>query len=106
MSTSDILIGPITLYKAPVGEALPADSTAYGTAWGGNWTDIGWTSEALIWNASLEEKDIFIQQATGAVKRAVTKEMHTFETKLTELTSENLQLALGGTATTTAAGAA
>jgi hypothetical protein len=46
-----------------------------------------------------------VEQSTLPVKRAVTEEKVAFETTLAELTATNLQLGMGGTVTTTVAGA-
>ena len=105
-TATNILIGGAKVYYAPVAESLPADSVAYGTAWGGNWTDLGYTSAPLTWAVSRETKEIEVEQSTLPVKEIVIKERHVFETTLAEITSTNLQLGIGGTATTTAAGAA
>jgi hypothetical protein len=102
---TNILIGPVKVYYAPVGESAPADSVAVDTAWGGNWTDVGYTQSPLVWAPSRETYEVEAEQTTLPLKEVVTKERHVFETVLSELTSTNLQLAIGGTATTTGAGA-
>lgn len=104
-TATNVLIGGARVFYAPVGESLPADSTAYGAAWGGNWVEIGYTNAPLAWMASLETKEIEAQQTTLAIKEVIIKERHVFETTLEEVTATNLQLVLGGTATTTLAGA-
>lgn len=105
LTATNILIGTTRVYYAPVGEAKPADSLAVGTAWGGNWVLAGYTQGGVTWGATKETREIEADQTTLPIEEVTTKERHVFETVLVELTSTNLQLALDGTATTTAAGA-
>ncbi len=106
MAVTDILITPARLWKAPVGETLPDESSVdYGDSWGGNWEDVGYTLQPLTMSYDRTLFELEVEQVTGIVKRRVTKEMATFESVLAEATPDNLQLAIGGTVTTTAAGA-
>lgn len=102
---ANIIIGGATVYNAPVGETPPADSVAYGTAWGGNWTDVGYTGAPVALISDITTLDIGGEQTTMTLARRKTEEKYALETVLKEITSSNLQLALGGTAATTAAGA-
>lgn len=107
MSTTDILIGPATVWYAPVGEALPdPNSVAYGEAWGGNWAQIAMTKEPVKANREVSTFDVFIEQSTLPVKRGVTEEKVVFETVLAEFTASHLSLGMEGTVTTTPAAAA
>ena len=38
---SDIIVSPASVWQAPVGETVPADDTAAGADWGGNWEMVG-----------------------------------------------------------------
>lgn len=105
ITVTNIILTGATIYYAPVAEADPADSVAYGTAWGGNWVEIGATGSELTIAYDRTRQDIFIQQALGPVDRRVTQETMMLETTLREITSTNLALAMDGTASTTAAGA-
>lgn len=106
MAVTDILITPASVWKSPVGETLPDEtSVAYGASWGGNWENVGYTLEPLSMNFSRELFELMVEQVTGAVKRKVTDESVTFETVLAEATPDNIQLGIGGTVTATAAGA-
>lgn len=103
--TTNILYGPVTLWKAPVGETVPADSVGAGVAWGGNWAKVGYTKAPLTMTYEDEQGEADVQEALTPVKRWKTKETVAFETVLAELTSEYLNLANGaGIVTTTAAG--
>ena len=104
-TVTNILHGPVIVYTAPVGESVPADSVAAGTAWGGNWARIGLTKAPLTAGYEFEEGEAMVEEALTAVKRWKTKEDLTLETTLAEITAEYLEMAWGGTNTTTAAGA-
>lgn len=103
MAVADILLTPATLYYAPVGEALPDDDVAYGTAWGGNWVNLGYTNAPLAVAYSNEKYQVMVEQLTAAVKKRITSEELAFETTLVELTGTNLALAFNGVATDTPA---
>ena len=107
MSTADIIIGPARIFYAPIGEALPDETTIeYGEAWGGNWEEIALTKTPFTMNRDLSTVDVMVEQSTLPVKRVATEEKVAFETTLAELTADYLQLAMEGTVTDTAAGAA
>lgn len=106
MAVTDILITPAKVYKAPVGEALPDETSVdYGEAWGGNWVDVGYTLQPVTLNYNRAVFELMVEQVNGAVKRRVTDEKAIIETVLAESTPTNISLAIGGTVTTTAAGA-
>jgi len=106
MAVADILTGPVKVYYAAVGTAIPArDTVAYGAAWTAPWTALGYTKEGLTVNYETEELEVMIQEALAAVKRVRTKESLTLESVLAELTGTNLALLVGQAKTTGAAGA-
>lgn len=106
MAVTDILITPATVYNAPVGEALPDETSVdYGEAWGGNWVNVGYTLQALTMGVDRTLFELMVEQVNGSVKRRVTDEKIDFETVLAEATPTNIKLGTGGTLTTTAAGA-
>ncbi|MEZ4684199.1 MAG: hypothetical protein R2932_59310 [Caldilineaceae bacterium] len=106
MAVTDILISPAKIWKSPVGEALPDEtSVAYGASWGGNWENVGYTLEPLSMSYDRELFELMVEQITGPVKRRVTGENLRMETVLAEATPDNLQLAIGGTVSSTSAGA-
>lgn len=105
MAVTDILVTPATIYYAPVGEALPDEtSVGYGDAWGGNWVDLGYTLEPVSLSYETETFELEVEQITLPVRRVRTKETVMIETSLAEMTATNLALVVDGTATTTAAG--
>jgi len=106
MSSTDYIVhGPATLWRAPVGEALPADTVGAGTAWGGNWTQLGWTEAPLKFTFTKNKAQGKIQEANAPVKEWVNDEAIEWEVTLAEETNANLQYAIGGTLTTQAADA-
>lgn len=107
MAVADILMGPVRVFYAPVGEALPNENTvAFGDAWGGNWTELGYTKGNLSCNYEFDVVEATIEQALGPVKRRKKSETAALETVLAEFTGDNLALVTNGTLTPTAAGAA
>ena len=101
---ADMVQGPVRVFYAPVGEAEPADSVAFGAAWGGNWVEVGRTAEPLTLGYDVTTHESESQQDTLPLKRTKVSERVALETLLKEITAANLQLVLGGAVTTTAAG--
>ncbi|MEM7131171.1 MAG: hypothetical protein AAF702_32950 [Chloroflexota bacterium] len=106
MAVADILLGSASVWRAPVGEAEPDEtSIAFGAAWGGNWVDMGYTTAPISLSRNVEEFELEVEQITNPVKRIITKEDVMVETTLAEQTAANMGLVLNGTSTTVAAGA-
>lgn len=106
MAVSDIIVTPARVYYAPVGEALPDESSvAYGAAWGGNWTSFAVTFAALSMMYDAQYVDVRAELSTMKVKRFVSEEDYAFETELGEINLTNLALFAGGTVAATSAGA-
>lgn len=105
MAVTDILVTPATIYYAPVGEALPDEtSVGYGDAWGGNWTNLGYTLEPVSLSYETTTFELEVEQITLPVRRVRTGETVMIETTLAEMTATNLALVVDGSSTTTAAG--
>lgn len=108
-TVANILTGPVVVWYAPEGEAFPDENSIdLGDAWGGNWARLGATNDdtPLSCLYDFEEFDRKIMEALTAVKRAKSGEDLTLETTLAEITSDYMHLAMEGTVTETAAGAA
>lgn len=106
VTVTDIVVTSAKPFLAPVGEALPDETTvALGASWGGSWVDLGGTTVPITMAYSDEEKDIELEQFTGPVARFKVKEGYKFETMLAQLTPATLAKVLNGTNTSTAAGA-
>lgn len=96
------------LWYAPVGEAKPDEtSVAFGAAWGGNWTRVGFTKAPLVMAYTSEEHDVEVEEELAPIDRKRIKENLALETVLAELTAAYLQLAAANqdSVSTTAAGA-
>lgn len=102
---SDIILSPATVYYAPYGATVPADTVAAGTAWGGSWVKLGWTKTPLSMLYEFDELDMAIEQSLAPVKRAKVSEALTLETTLAEMYLDGVQLGSGGTVSDTAAAA-
>lgn len=106
MPAADILMSKAQIYYAPVGEALPDEtSVAYGGSWGGNWTSAGFTSAPVQMEWVEGRVGADIQQALGEIKDWRVDERATLRTMLPELTGAALALLMHGTNADTAAGA-
>jgi len=108
MAVADILVSPVNIYYAPYGATIPDETSIdFDEAWGGTWTNLGYTTAPLSMQWDEELFELELEQLTNPVKGMKTKESLMFETTLAELTAANLKLALGSTSTisTTAAGA-
>lgn len=106
MAKSDIIVSPAKIWVSPVGEALPDETTvAAGAAWGGNWTDLGYTLEAVSMNLETETFDLMVQQSIAPLRTIRVAMNATIETVLAELSGANLSMVLGATKSTTSAGA-
>lgn len=104
--TANIIYGPAIIYTAPVGETVPDETTVgVGTAWGGNWTRIGFTQTGATALYEYETGAADVQELLTTPKRWKTAEALSIEVALAELTADYLQLAVAaGTVSTTAAG--
>lgn len=106
MADQDILIGPGKLYRAATGEANPDESTvAYGTAWGGNWTDMGDVLEGspVVLGMSEEFTNVYTEQSTAPKNSVRTRREVMIKATLAEHSVANMAVLLQGTAATTAA---
>lgn len=102
----DVLLGPGTLWRAPVGTANPDESTvAWGASWGGSWVDMGDFPEGTPISLSMAEEVYKAYSEQRTVARAVTRTRREALIKgsLQDHSVANLAIALQGTAATTAA---
>lgn len=104
-TATNILISPVRVFYAPVGEALPSETTVeYGGDWGGGWVELGYTNAPLAWATEIEEYEVMAQQTTLPIARVPTAEHHALETTLMEITPDNISLGIPGTVTSVDAG--
>lgn len=106
MADQDILIGPGKLYRAPLAEANPDESTIdFGEAWGGNWTNMGDFLEGSPITLSMPEEftKVYTEQATSPKNAVRTRREFMIKGTLAEHSVANMAILLQGTAETTAA---
>lgn len=104
-TVSNIVIsGPPRIYIAVASTDPPANSVAYGTAWGGAWTDLGFTEEDsdVEYSHAFENTKHKVDQYTSAVKATRASDEATVKFTLAEQTLANMQRAIGGIGTLTA----
>jgi hypothetical protein len=105
-TVANIILGGALVYYAPVAETVPDETTVTaGTAWGGNWARVGYTKAPVTFQYEDEHFKAEVEEELTAVKGRRISENATLETVLAEVTAAYLNLAMGGTVTSTAAGA-
>lgn len=100
-----VLPGPVKVYIAPYSasslESAPANSIAYGTAWGGNWVEVGYTKGGALLKPETEHLSVEVDQVNAPVTDAITAQRGTVTFAASEATLTNIKQALGyGTITT------
>jgi hypothetical protein len=94
------------MYEEPYAStnAMPTDS-AWSTAWGGSWVDIGATDGGLRFNVSTTFSDVHVDQSVDPVLTVPTARDVRLSGTMAEFTTSNMKTATGqGTASTVAAG--
>jgi hypothetical protein len=87
----------------------PADTVAYGTAWGtpagqtGAWVEAGYTEGGLTFTAEVTRGEIRVDQELDPVLRPATGRNLTMSTQLAEFTGPNIKASTGQGAITTVA---
>lgn len=105
MAVQDIIVSPASIWYAPVGTAVPDETTvAVGASWGGSWTNLGYTLEPIQVSLETETFSLTVEQLTIPVRQIRTAMNISFSTVLAELTGTNLALVTDGTKVTMAAG--
>ena len=95
-SVGNLLKSRARVLIAAVGTAIPDETTvAYDAAWPSPWIDLGFTKAPLAFNYEYDEHEFMVEQILGPVRRDKTGERATFETVLSEVTSDNMALAFG-----------
>lgn len=108
MADREILMGPGKLWRAPVGEAAPDEtSVAFAAAWGGNWVVVGNFLEGQPVTISMTEEitKVRIEQSVGPRRAAVMSKETIVKVTLAEHGPTNMALLLRGTGAATGAGA-
>jgi len=105
----NVLVGQarpfIQPYVPSAPPALPADSIPLNGVWGGNWVELGATTNGLEFDFSRKTKKIMVEEQQTPVAITTTDTTFTFGLELSEDTLDTMRLAYGGgIITTTAAG--
>ncbi|MBX3016006.1 MAG: hypothetical protein KF832_31080 [Caldilineaceae bacterium] len=105
-NVANLLVAYANIWYAPVGEALPnPNSVGVGADWGGNWASVGYTNAPFSMGYTATTRKYYVEQENLPVAESIEETAADFETQLAEITADNLKLAMGGSKSTTAAGA-
>ena len=105
-SVTEIMKSGAIVYYAATGEALPDETTvAAGAAWGGNWTRIGYTGDPLVWTVEDERATVDVEEELVSLDEHRIAFNSMLATSMAQVTAAHLAILLGGTVSTTAAGA-
>ncbi len=89
--------GPARVFIAAKSEPAPLNSIAYGTTWGGNWVDLGSTTDgsAVQFQHTIEAKQIKVDQYTSGVKSIRQSDTCELTLPLAEATLQSMKYAIG-----------
>jgi len=94
-----VLPGPCKVYIAPYSssalETAPANTVAYGTAWGGGWVEVGYTKGGVVLKPESEQYTVEMDQVNAPLTDFITKQMATVSFAAGEATLTNIKQALG-----------
>lgn len=102
--TTNLIMGPATLYTAAFGAAEPADTDVNTTPAASAWTDVGGTDGGVKLVVDQKYTELQVDQVVDRVGSRLTSRDFTVETSLAEPTLANLSLALNGGTAATGAG--
>lgn len=104
-AVGDILTAGATMWKAPLGEPFPDEtSVPKGADWGGNWDQLTVLSDPLTLEYSEVMTEAHEQDSLSKVEAWITEERHTLRSATMRITGDLLALLMRGTNTDTAAG--
>lgn len=99
VSTTNLIMGPATLYLADFGATEPTDTTVNDAPAASAWTDLGGTQDGVKLTVDQTYTDLEVDQIVDVAGARLTKRLFTIETNLAEPTLENLKYILNdGTA--------
>jgi hypothetical protein len=100
---TNIVVANATAYSAPLNEAMPANSVALGTAWGGNWVYTGGQDDSgpLTFNFAQNVQQHMIEEQSMPAAITVNTSDPSVTMTLAEDTVENMKLAFGSGGTLT-----
>lgn len=99
VTTSNLILGPATIYLGSFGAAEPADTAVNSTPQASAWTDAGGTMEGVKLVVDQTYTALEVDQLVDRAGSRLTKRDMSVETTLAEVTLENLSVLMnGGTA--------
>lgn len=94
-----VLPGPCRVFIAPYSssslEAAPANSVAYGDAWGGNWVEVGYTKGGAVLKPETEHLTVEMDQVNAPLADYITAQRAMVSFACGEATLTNIKQALG-----------
>lgn len=100
---ANIVYGNAWIYRSTVAAAVPDESVALATTWGGSWVRVGFTDEGVTMTYEDERGESSPQEVLTPVKRWKQAESCSIETVLSELTPDYLDMVVAAGAVTTTA---
>ncbi|MFB6776490.1 hypothetical protein ACFCX0_03455 [Streptomyces sp. NPDC056352] len=99
VTTTNLIMGPATLYIGNFGATEPVDTAVNSTPAASAWTDLGGTQDGAKMAVDQTYTDLEVDQIVDVAGARLTKRLFTIETNLAEPTLENLRYLLNdGTA--------
>lgn len=104
VTTSNLIMGPATIYSGAFGATEPADTAVNTTPAASAWTDMGGTDGGLKMTVDPKYTELKVDQIVDRVGSRLVSREFTLETNLAEPTLENLSIALNGGTIATGSG--
>ncbi|MFD4830135.1 hypothetical protein ACFWPV_09810 [Streptomyces uncialis] len=104
VTTTNLIMGPATLYIANFGAAEPLDTDVNNTPPASAWTDLGGTQDGLKLTVDQTYTELEVDQIVDVPGARLTKRLMTVETNLAEPTLENLKYVLNDGVASSGAG--
>lgn len=99
VTTTNLIMGPATLYIGAFGATEPADAAVNSSPAASAWTDVGGTQDGVKYTIDQTYTELEVDQIVDIPGRRLTKREAMIETNLAEPTLENMAYVLnGGTA--------
>ena len=96
VDVTKVIAGVATLYTAPVGTAMPADTVAEGVAWASTWVHHGATEEGISFINGTDTNDIFVEEQSPPARILVSRRNVRVTFALAEDVVASMKLSYGG----------
>lgn len=103
VTTTNLVLGPATLYTGLFGAVEPLDASVNSAPAASAWTDIGGTMGGLTVSIDQTYTELQVDQIVDSVGRRLTKREFSVATQMAEPTLNNLSAALNGSTATSGA---